>query len=71
MSQYKSGHASQKTNVRIKNLLIEKLNKENQISILTCIPKPQAWNGLSLNIAPSLEIALIQKAKPSWNMQGK
>lgn len=71
MGHYRLGHSKQKTSARVKELIQRSLSDGGEVMVLTCIPGNLDWNGLSLQLAPSLEASLISLIHPPWNIQGK
>ncbi len=70
MSQYRLGHARQRTSARVKNLIVEALQSGKRVEILTVMPEPLNWNDLPVDTAAGLEAGLIREFKPAWNIQG-
>lgn len=71
MGHYRRGHSNQKTSARVKGLIQRSLTEGREVVVLTCVPGELDWNGLSLQLAPSLEASLIRLIHPPWNIQGK
>lgn len=71
MGHYRRGHVRQKTSARVKQLIMQALSDGGDIAVLTCVPGALDWNGLTLQLAPSLEASLISLIHPPWNIQGK
>jgi hypothetical protein len=66
---YSKPGVSQKTNHRIKALLLERLKTAETIDILTASPPDMTWNDLPISAVAGLEIGLIQTFGPPWNMR--
>lgn len=71
MGHYRLGHSKQKTSARVKKLIQKSLADGGEVVVLTCVPGELDWNGLSLQLGPSLEASLISLIHPLWNIQGK
>jgi hypothetical protein len=70
LDQYRVGHVGQKTNARVKQLILDTLTKGHRITILVAVPPPLEWGGLPVNTAAGLEAGLIQMMRPAWNIMG-
>lgn len=70
LDQYRVGHKDQRTNARVKALIIETLSKGQRVTVLVAMPAPVEWNGLPVNTAAGLEAGLIQMSRPVWNIIG-
>jgi hypothetical protein len=70
MENYRVGHARQKTSARIKDLIGRAIADGCIITVMAIIPGTVDWQGLSIHVAPGLEIALIEKIRPEWNLLG-
>lgn len=70
MGHYRLGHVRQKTSARVNMLIREALANGSKVHVLMCLPGSIDWNGLTLQLAPSLEAALIGRIRPDWNIQG-
>jgi hypothetical protein len=46
------------------------LNAGNRVRVMIATPEPGEWNGIPVNTALGLELALIKRAKPIWNTLG-
>lgn len=68
--QYRRGHEGQRTNARVKKLIIKTLAEGKQVKVLTATPEPHEWRGLPVNTAAGLEGGLIQMFRPIWNITG-
>lgn len=60
----------QSTNIRLKALILDRLQSGSSFKILAAFPGKLEWNGLSLDVAPGLETALINATQPKWNKRG-
>jgi hypothetical protein len=67
---YRVGHKGQRTNARVKQLIIDTLSKGQPVAVLVALPAPLEWNGLPVNTAAGLEAGLIQMCRPVWNITG-
>jgi hypothetical protein len=71
LDQYRIGHFAHPTNVLVmKNLIARALSNGERVKILFAMPKPLEWYGLPVSTAAGLEVGLIQKIRPSWNLGG-
>lgn len=70
LDQYRVGHKGQKTNARVKELIIKALADGLPVRVLVATPQPLAWNGLPVITAAGLEAGLIQIIRPAWNIMG-
>lgn len=70
LDQYRVGHAGQKTNARVKELIVKALMRGQQVKVLVATPEPLEWNGLPVLTAAGLEAGLIQMIRPAWNITG-
>jgi hypothetical protein len=68
--QYRRGHEGQRTNARVKKLILEALAQGKRVKVLVAIPQPLEWHGLPVNTAAGLEAGLIQMLRPIWNITG-
>ncbi|WP_086155947.1 GIY-YIG nuclease family protein [Rhizobium sp. Kim5] len=67
---YRRGYERQKTNARVKALILEALASGRRVKVLVATPEAGVWNGLPVNIAAGLEAGLIAKIQPRWNILG-
>jgi hypothetical protein len=70
LDQYRAGHKGQKTNARVKELIVKALADGQQVKVLIATPKPREWSGLPVITAAGLEAGLIQMIRPAWNITG-
>lgn len=68
--QYRRGHEGQRTNARVKKLIVQTLSKGQRVKILVATPEPLEWRGLPVIVAAGLEAGLIQMLRPAWNIAG-
>lgn len=68
--QYRRGHEGQRTNARVKKLIVQALAKGQRVKVLIATPEPLEWRGLPVNAAAGLEAGLIQMLRPVWNITG-
>src|SRR6185312_12549579 len=71
LDHYRRGHERQKTNARVKGLILGELNQGKSVKIFIAVPPALEWNGLPVNTSAGLETGLIQMIQPAWNIQGK
>lgn len=69
MGQYRRGYPRQRTSFRINGLIRATLQAGKSLKIVVATPKDSEWNGLPVNTAAGLEVALIQAIRPEWNKQ--
>ena len=67
---YRRGHERQKTNARVKALILEALASGKRVKVLVAVPEPGEWNGLPVNTSAGLEAGLISLIQPTWNILG-
>ena len=67
---YRRGYERQKTNARVKGLILEALASGKRVKVLVAVPDPSEWNGLPVNTAAGLEAGLISMIQPAWNILG-
>ena len=67
---YGNPGASQRTNARIKGLIIAHLERRLSISVYLAHPADFEWNGLPVSGCAGLEIGLISQFSLEWNVQG-
>ncbi|MBV9785813.1 MAG: GIY-YIG nuclease family protein [Acidisphaera sp.] len=70
LDQYRAGHRGQKTNARVKELIVKALADSQQVKVLVATPEPLQWNRLPVITAAGLEAGLIQMIRPAWNITG-
>jgi hypothetical protein len=70
MYGYQKGAGAQRTNVRVRNLIIDSLRAGQKIEVLAVTPDQTTWNGLPVDVSAGLEAGLIARFKPAWNMLG-
>lgn len=70
LDQYRVGHKGQKTNARLKELIVKALADGQRVKVLVATPEPLEWNGLPVITAAGLEAGLIQMIRPAWNIMG-
>jgi hypothetical protein len=70
MGHYRRGHARQKTSARVNKLIGEALNRGHRVLVLIARPPNSQWGGFPVNTAAGLEVSLIAKIRPEWNIQG-
>ncbi|MBX9778382.1 MAG: GIY-YIG nuclease family protein [Xanthobacteraceae bacterium] len=67
---YRRGYERQRTNARVKKLILSALREGKRIKVLIATPDQLEWNGLPINTAAGLESGLIQRIQPEWNVLG-
>lgn len=70
LGHYVYGHSGQKTNARVKGLILASLAADQKVEVLIASPEEGDWNGLPVDVAAGLESGLIKLLRPSWNIQG-
>lgn len=70
LDAYRRGHERQRTNARVKTLILEALSRGKRVKVLIAVPEAQSWGGLPVNTAAGLEAGLIAKIQPPWNILG-
>lgn len=65
---YRNPGATQQTNIKVKNRIIESLNIGDSIHIFSFSSLDNlCWGSYNINLAAGLEDALVQTLKPKWN----
>lgn len=67
---YRRGHERQRTNARVKRLILAALDGGRRVKVLVATPEPMDWKGLPVNTAAGLEAGLIGLIRPEWNILG-
>ena len=67
---YRKPGVSQRTNVRLKDLIHGQLEQSTIVQILTAQPPDQEWNGFCVKGAEGLEAGLIATFDLPWNLRG-
>ena len=67
---YRKPGASQRTNVRLNEIIRGKLAKGTIVQIFTAQPSDHEWNGFRVKGAEGLEAGLIDEFDLAWNMRG-
>lgn len=70
LDQYRRGHAGQRTNARINQLIRDALAAGQRVTVMTVVPPELDWNGLPVDGSAGLEAGLIRMVQPAWNVQG-
>lgn len=70
LDAYRRGDERQRTNARVKTLIMEALSSGKRVKVLIAVPDAQCWGGLPVNTAAGLEAGLIAKIQPPWNILG-
>jgi hypothetical protein len=70
IDQYRRGHKGQRTSARVKALIAEAVARGQEVKVWVPMPEPGEWRGLPVNVAAGLELGLIQKMRPVWNILG-
>lgn len=66
---YRRPGSTQKTNIRVKPLLLAALNTSLHIDIYTATPNDFDWNGLPVSGMAGLEYSLIKTFNLPWNIR--
>ena len=67
---YRKPGASQRTNVRLNEIIRGHLHKGIVVQILTAHPPDQEWNGFKIKGAEGMEAGIIEEFHLPWNMRG-
>ncbi|HEY0164404.1 MAG TPA: GIY-YIG nuclease family protein, partial [Sphingomicrobium sp.] len=67
---YRKPAASQRTNVRLNDIIRGHLGRGTTVQILIAHPPQHRWNGLTIKGAEGLEAGLISEFDLPWNMRG-
>lgn len=67
---YRKPGVSQRTNVRLNEIIRDKLAKGTVVQIFTAQPSDHEWNGFRVKGAEGLEAGLIDEFDLPWNMRG-
>lgn len=67
---YRKPGATQRTNIRLNEMIRGHLTKETVVQILTAQPQDSEWGGFLIKGAEGLEAGLIQEFDLPWNMRG-
>lgn len=67
---YRNPPQGQRTNVRLKALLLGALEERETIDILVARPGMGDWNGFPVHLSAGLELGLIRTYHLAWNKQG-
>lgn len=70
LHQYQIGYKGQKTNARVKKLIVKALLDGQRVKVVIATPESLEWNGLPVSTAAGLEYGLIQMIRPAWNIMG-
>jgi len=71
MNGYKNPGPTQRTNIRIKEKIIELVNGRQTVGIMIFLPQETLkYKGWNIDIASGLENILIETIKPDWNILG-
>lgn len=61
---------SQRTNQRLKAIILAELSGPEPIEIYVAMPPDLEWSGLPVNGSAGLELGLIEKFSLPWNLRG-
>lgn len=61
---------SQRTNQRLKAIIMAELEGPDAIEIYVALPPDLEWNGLPVHGSAGLELGMIEKYTLAWNMRG-
>jgi hypothetical protein len=67
MNGYRNGQSSQRTNVRVRALILAALANGSRVEVMSISPEPTVWNGLPVSVVCGLEAGLIDLIRPIWN----
>lgn len=67
---YRRGYEQQRTNARVKALILNALSSGKRVKVLIATPEEGFWNGLPVNTSAGLEAGMITKIQPPWNILG-
>lgn len=70
LSFYRRPGVSQRTNIRLNEVIRGHLDKGTVVQILTAHPSDHKWNGFTIKGAEGLEAGLIAEFDLPWNMRG-
>ncbi|AEG51920.1 hypothetical protein Sinme_0148 [Sinorhizobium meliloti AK83] len=70
LNAYRRGHEKQRTNARVKTLILEALSSGKRVKVLVATPQESSWNGIPVDTAAGLEAGLIAMIQPKWNILG-
>lgn len=66
---YGNPGVSQRTNIRIKALILNELSEGRTVEIWTACPPTSSWNGLPIDGCAGLELGLIRTFDLPWNIR--
>lgn len=67
---YRKPGPSQRTNIRLNEIIRGRINKGSVVQIFTVHPPDHDWNGFRISGAEGLEAGLISEFDLPWNMRG-
>ena len=67
---YAAPGATQRTNLRVNQLILDILSEGSAVSVMTVTPPDQVWNGMPINGSAGLELGLIEMYDLPWNLRG-
>ncbi|MBY5318235.1 GIY-YIG nuclease family protein [Rhizobium leguminosarum] len=70
LNAYRRGYERQRTNARVKALILEALATGKRVKVLVATPADGSWNGLPVHTSAGLEAGMIGMIKPAWNILG-
>jgi hypothetical protein len=68
LNGYRNPGPTQRTNIRVKKLILLALQAGSRVQVLFLSPDPTEWKDLPVNTAVGLESGLIALLNPKWNM---
>lgn len=68
MDGYRNGKGTQRTNIRVRGLILEALKSGSRVEVLAASPEPTVWHELPVSTVVGLEAGLIDLLHPVWNM---
>ncbi|MGZ3375952.1 MAG: hypothetical protein ACXU8S_05080 [Phenylobacterium sp.] len=67
---YRPGRSKQPTNVRLREKLVEAVERTRSVEIYTVSPLDSVWSGWPVNTAAGLEAAMLRRFDLPWNRKG-
>ena len=72
LNQYQKPHATQRTNMKVQNEILNVLSKNGNVDIYVFVENnPEYVGQFELNKAAGLEDSIIKRLNPAWNNTGK
>ena len=67
MNGYRNCGPTQRTNIRVRALILAALANGSRVEVLSIAPEPTVWNELPVSVVCGLEAGLIDLIHPIWN----